>query len=149
MSQRLLTKTRAFISGAHALNASHHLIKLLIDINESIDELFVIKEIQVGQFDELLLGFQQAAIFLYMRTANEQHRIRGNIIASVASLVFVTESKLILLINDDEWCDLDHFYREKSQFFFKDDFFQPDTFELHHLTFLNKHPLVQFSASNC
>ena len=121
-------------------------------MNILIDSLFdnaIKNEEKIDELTQLLVQFQHSALFSYMNVQNEIHNVRGNIFASLCSLVFVTESKLILLVNDDEWCDLDQFYREKSNYFFKDDFFQPDIFEQNHLTFHEKHPLVQYSMTNC
>jgi hypothetical protein len=152
MSQQLIEKTKTFINSALLLKEPHDVIKLLIEMNILIDGLFdaVLKDDQkIDELSKLLFQVQKASLFLYMNVQNEMHKVRGNIIASLCSLIFVTQSKIILLINDEEWCDLDQFYREKSEYFFKDDFFQTDTFEQHHLTYQSKHPLVQYSMMNC
>ncbi len=77
------------------------------------------------------------------------HRVRNNIVASIGSLLFITECRLRLFVNDDAWCDLDAYFREKDHFFNKEMLFRVDLFLEHDLPFFNTHPLVQYSMSQC
>ena len=151
MSGQLLEKIKLFKKQCQRIDTDN-IVKTLLELNIIIDDDFdkVLKEEEcIERLRDQLESVQLSALRLYDTNSNEIHRIRGNIMASTCSLVFVTESKLILLANDDDWCDLDQYYREKSRFFSKDDFFNASLFTEHGITFLDKHPLVQFSMQDC
>lgn len=152
MSEQLLDKINFFKKQSETDTEPHDVLKTLIEINKLIDDCFdnVIKNNDcLDKLGDMLPSIQSICLRYYMKFKTEIHRVRGNIMASIGSLIFVTESKLKLLVNDDEWCDLDQYYREKSQFFFNDDFFNIGLFLEHDLEYQAKHPLVQYSMDNC
>jgi len=152
MSHQLIEKINTVLRSCNNLDESHDVIKHLIEVNALIDGVFdsAIKDQYImDQIRALLPKLQTACLHLYVHRNNEIHRIRGNIIASLNSLVFVTQSKLILFVNDEDWCDLDRFYREKSDFFHLEDFFNLALFLENEINYLNKHPLVQYSMGDC
>ena len=152
MSQELLKKTKTLIHGCFKLVEPHELIKYLIEINKILDALFddaIRCDTMVHAFSILLKELNNAILHYYMHSNNEIHNVRGNIIASTSSLLFISESKSLLLINDEEWCHLDQYYREKSCFFNKEDFFNQTFFQNNDIKYHAKHPLVQYSMGEC
>ena len=152
MSVVLVQKIRKFNKICYTNTEPHDLVKSVIEINTCIDDCFdnVLKDnLSLDDLQNELPALQKACLFVYMLKNNEIHRVRGNILASLSSLLFITESKIRLLVHDDDWCDLDRYYRDKSQFFFKDDFFNLDLFLENEINYSGKHPLVQFTMSDC
>ena len=152
MSVELLEKTKKVILWLKELKEPHEIIKTLIDLNKTIDCVFdsVIKDNSIlDKVEELLSEFKKFSLTHYLHKEQEVHNVRGNIIASINSLVSITESKMLLLINDEEWCDLDNYYRSKSEFFNKEDMFNIGLFLENEINYTNNHPLVQFSMMQC
>jgi len=152
MSQSLIQKVIFFQQQCKDKTENHDIIKTLLEMNKLIDDSFdnVIKEPEkLDELQDRLQDIQLTCLQLYIDFSNEIHRVRGNIIASIGSLTFVTESKLKLLVNDEYWCDLDRYYRDKSKYFFNDDFFNSELYLKNNITYISKHPLVQYSMENC
>ena len=86
---------------------------------------------------------------LQFQTHSTLHRVRNNIVASVPSLLFITECRLRLLLNDLSWCDLDTFFREESHLFSQELLFNKEYYNSEGVPFFNTHPLVQYTMSQC
>ena len=152
MSIELIEKIVLLNTQSQNNTEPHDVIKTLLGINKLIDDCFddVIKNNEcLDRLGDMLPSIQSSCLAFYINFKTEIHRVRGNIIASIGSLIFVTESKIKLLVNDEDWCDLDQYYREKSHFFINDDFFNIGLFLEHAIAFQAKHPLVQYSMENC
>ena len=152
MSVELLEKTNELIGLLQKNEFPHQIIKILISLNGSIDKDFdnPIKDHDMLEtIEEKMPELEHASLLNYISTSQEVHKIRGNIVASINSLITITHGKLLLLLNDEEWCNLDQYYRSKSEFFFKEDMFRRDYFLDHEIVFFNSHPLLSFSMSQC
>jgi len=100
---------------------------------------------------ETLLPFIDALENLRLRqhATDELHRVRNNIVSSIGSLLAVTELRMRLLTNDDEWCELDYIFTQKQAEFDRkaSPLFCKEMFEKTGLTYFETHPLVQYSMS--
>jgi len=152
MSEELCSKIVLLTNSLRNNKLPHQIIQFIIDTNKLIDLDFdnpIKNHDALETIEQLMSPFQEASLTNYSLAEQEVHKIRGSIISSLNSLVFITESKLLLLLNDEEWCDLDNYYRNNSQYFFKEDMFNKTLFEDNEVRFFNTHPLVQFSMTQC
>lgn len=128
----------------------HTLMEMLLKLNESIEaQLHTLDgsqhvhdqlELPLHDFSNLSLAFMQNDVL---------HRVRNNIVASISSILFITECRLRLLLNDADWCDLDQYFRSKSQFFSKEQLFDYALYATQDIPFFNTHPLVQYTMLQC
>lgn len=126
----------------------HSILESLIRLNTFIDNEFnvgTVSDIELKNSIETI----QDIILQRFNDFSELHRVRNNIVASVGSTLFVTETRLRLLAHDEEWCNLDSYYRENHEFFYKQPVCVQDHFQQNNLTYFNVHPLAQYTMSQC
>ena len=126
LMDKLVELNQAIEVQLNTLDGSHHVHNQLIS--------------PLAQFSELALPFLHN---------DDLHRVRHNIVASLSSVLFITECRLRLLLNDADWCDLDSHFRSKSQFFSRELLFQQALYTQQNVPFYNTHPLVQYKMSQC
>ena len=124
----------------------HEILENLIKINDLLEKSFE----GMSYEDMELSGWTEALRDVRLHCQEEEiHRIRNKIVSGVRMLLFVTESRMRLLQYDEEWMNLDQFYRTNSQHFYKLPLFQKNNYEAAAIPFFDTHPLVQYSMSQC
>ena len=124
----------------------HEMMENLIKINKLIESGF-----EKNVFEESdVQGWIDSLRDVRLHCQEEEiHRIRNKIVSGVRMMLFITEARMRLLQHDEEWMNLDQFYRENSQHFYKLPLFQKDKYELAEIPYFDTHPLVQYSMSQC
>lgn len=128
-------------------NDIHTILDRVVFLNTTIDRC-ASDEFENNQFflELVTLFAQKASAF---SSFDLLHRVRNNIVASLTSVLFLTETRLRLLIYESQWCDLDQFFRDESQYFSQETLFHEPNYLEHQLPFYNTHPLVQYTMKQC